>query len=120
MRKILAGIIISAMFTTTAFANVIPPVIQPPPVKFVPHGAGGAGGAGAAAVGGFIGFVAILAGYDLVRRTSCIGDPWRLGGPGFSEPYNETSNVLKPLHLRGGCGKAKKAKHRRAVVAARG
>jgi hypothetical protein len=46
---------------------------------------GGSSSAGAAATGGFIGFVAFLAVYDFVRRTTCIGDPLRLGGPGFSE-----------------------------------
>lgn len=34
--------------------------------------------------------------YDLQRRTSCIGDPLGLGGPGFSEPIRPGQNVLPP------------------------
>jgi len=56
---------------------------------------GTSGAAGAAAVGGFLGFVAVLAGYDLLRRTTCIGDPWDLGGPGFTEKM-PNGNVMIP------------------------
>jgi len=60
--------------------------------------------------GGFLGFVAVLAGYDLLRRTTCIGDPLGLGGPGFGEKM-ANGNVMTPQ-----C-KIVKAKH---VVRARG
>jgi hypothetical protein len=71
-----------------------------------PHA--GTSTAGASAVGGFLAFVAVLAGYDLLRRTTCIGDPWRLGGPGFGEPM-PNGNVMTPLYMRGGCGARPKA-----------
>ena len=38
----------------------------------------------------------LLVFYDLSRRTSCIGDPMGLGGPGFSEPIKPGMNVLPP------------------------
>jgi hypothetical protein len=54
-------------------------------------------------------------GYDLLRRTTCIGDPWRLGGPGFTTPITPASgNVMIPAHQRGLCAP------KRAVVKARG
>ena len=71
---------------------------------------GTSGAAGAAAVGGFLGFVAVLAGYDLLRRTTCSGDFLGLGGPGFGEPL-PNGNVMTPQ-----C-KIVKAKH---VVRTRG
>jgi len=78
----------------------------PPPI--VTHGTSGAAGAGATA--GFLGFVAVLAGYDLLRRTTCVGDFLYLGGPGFGEKM-PNGNVLIPQ-----CPIVK----RRPVVAARG
>jgi len=77
-------------------------------VPIASHGTSGA--AGAAAVGGFLGFVAVLAGYDLLRRTTCSGDFLGLGGPGFGEPL-PNGNVMTPQ-----C-KIVKAKH---VVRTRG
>jgi hypothetical protein len=56
---------------------------------------GTSGAAGAAAVGGFLGFVAVLAGYDLLRRTTCSGDFLALGGPGFTEKL-PNGNVMTP------------------------
>lgn len=42
--------------------------------------------------------------YDLHRRTSCIGDPLGLGGPGFFEPVTpKDGNVLIPAWQRGLC-----------------
>ena len=70
----------------TAFAQVIP----------CPVTGGTSSSAGVAAIGGFIGFVALLAAYDFVRRTTCIGDPWGLGGPGFSEPMPAAGSILPP------------------------
>jgi len=106
MKKLITVALATVMLATTATAGGIYHIpVVPKPVPSV----GTSGAAGATAVGGFLAFVAVLAGYDLIRRTTCIGDPWGLGGPGFSEPYNEASNVLKPAHLRGKCGVPKAA-----------
>ena len=94
LRKLTAAVLIGAVALTTSLpASAYPPVPPPPPPP--PHTVGTSGAAGAGAVAGFIGFVAILAGYDLVRRTTCIGDPWRLGGPGFTEKM-PNGNVMIP------------------------
>jgi hypothetical protein len=82
------GVPFSSWLTAdTAFASGL---IIPCPVT------GGTSSAGAAATGGFIGFVAFLAVYDFVRRTTCIGDPLRLGGPGFSEKMPPAGSILPP------------------------
>jgi hypothetical protein len=73
----------------TAFA-------APGPIIPCPVTGGTSSAAGAAATGGFIGFVAFLAAYDFVRRTTCIGDPLRLGGPGFSEKMPAAGSILPP------------------------
>ena len=80
----------------------------PPHVVLTTTGTSSA--AGAAAAGGFLGFVAVLAGYDLLRRTTCSGDFLGLVGPGFGEPM-PNGNVMTPQ-----C-KILKAKH---VVRAKG
>jgi hypothetical protein len=96
---------------TLASAHIWYPPIPPKPVIVPPHlGTSSAFGAGAAATTGFLGFVAVLAGYDLLRRTTCSGDFLGLGGPGFGEPM-PNGNVMIPQ-----C-KIVKAKH---VVRARG
>ena len=59
----------------------------------ITHGTSGAAGAGATA--GFIGFVAVLVGYDLLRRITCVGDFLYLGGPGFTEKM-PNGNVMIP------------------------
>jgi hypothetical protein len=89
-----ATLLLAAMIPNQASAVCYGQYCQPKPPKIF-HG-GGSSGAGAAAAGGFIGFVALLAGYDLLRRTTCSGDFLRLGGPGFSEPMPTTGNVLPP------------------------
>jgi hypothetical protein len=68
---------------------------SPRNLRLPPPASGTSGAAGAAAFGGFIAFVGVLAGYDLLRRTTCIGDPWRLGGPGFTEKM-PNGNVMIP------------------------
>ena len=113
LRKLTAAALIGVVALTTSMPASAyypkPPII--PPV----HTTGTSGAAGAGAVGGFIGFVAILVGYDLLRRTTCIGDPWGLGGPGFTTPITPASgNVMIPAHQRGLCAP------KRAVVKARG
>ena len=93
-RKLTAAALIGAVALTTSLTTTASAYYhKPAPVIIHPHGTSGAAGAGATA--GFIGFVAILAGYDLLRRTTCIGDPWRLGGPGFTEKM-PNSNVMIP------------------------
>jgi len=56
--------------------------------------AGGIGAAGGAI--GIIGVAGFFAIYDFLRRTTCIGDPLKLGGPGFGEPIRPGMNVLPP------------------------
>ena len=89
---LMCAVVLTASFSTTASAWYPPPAPPPPP----PPASGTSGEAGAGATAGFIGFVAILASYDLLRRTTCIGDPWGLGGPGFSEKMPKTGNVMIP------------------------
>ena len=99
MLRTIAATVICALALTTSYPNTAsagpppPPIIPPKPTPIIPHGTSGA--AGAAATAGFIGFIAVLVGYDLVRRTTCIGDPWRLGGPGFTEKL-PVGNVMIP------------------------
>jgi hypothetical protein len=84
----------------------------PPHVVAAPKLAASASfGAGAAATTGFLGFVAVLAGYDLLRRTTCSGDFLGLGGPGFGEPMPKTGNIMTPQ-----C-KPVKVSHQKAVKA---
>jgi hypothetical protein len=57
---------------------------------------GGSAGLGAWIAGGVIGVAAFLGLYDFGRRTTCVGDPLLLGGPGFSEPMPGAGNVMPP------------------------
>ena len=93
--KLTAAALIGAVALTTSLPTTASAFYYHPKPPIIPHSTSGATGAGAGATAGFIGFVAILAGYDLVRRTTCIGDPWRLGGPGFTEKM-PTGNVMIP------------------------
>jgi len=85
MLRTTAATVICALALTTPFpttASATPPPCPPkPPIIPPAHSTGTSAAAGAGATAGFIGFVAVLAGYDLLRRTTCIGDPWGLGGP---------------------------------------
>jgi len=105
MKKVFCAVVGSA-FMLTAIAPNMASATAPAPVPVVPVIAS-ASTAGAAATGGFIGFVGFLAVYDLVRRTTCIGDPLQLGGPGFSEPMPKVGNILIPQ-----CPLPKKGKRR--------
>ena len=80
-----AVLITTTMIPSQSFATIAVPVIvvTPPPPPMAHGGSGGAAGAGVAA-GGIIGVAALLAGYDLIRRTTCSGDFLYLGGPGFT------------------------------------
>lgn len=46
---------------------------------------------------GLIGIVAALGLYDILRRTTCMGDVLGLGGPGFDWPIGPNENVLPPV-----------------------
>lgn len=118
MRKLLVlTTALSLVATSSAHAWYYPPVVVPPVVAPKPlpppqpHGGyiGHAGGALS-----IIGIAAILSGYDIYRRwVPCAGDPWRLGGPGFSTPMPAHGNVKPPA----ACGKTKK---RGAVLRVKG
>ena len=103
---LVCAVALTSSFPTSASAWYPPHPPAPPPI--IAHGTSGA--AGAAATAGFLGFVAVLAGYDLLRRTTCVGDFLYLGGPGFTEKM-PNGNVMVPQ-----CLIAKK----RRVVAVRG
>jgi hypothetical protein len=122
MLRTTAATVICALALTTSFPTtasawyppphppvmpppVMPPPVMPPPVMPPPQaappavtpGGGTSGAAGAGAVTGFIGFVAVIVGYDLLRRTTCVGDFLGLGGPGFTTPITPVSgNVMIP------------------------
>jgi hypothetical protein len=112
MLRTTAATVICALALTTSFPTtasawyppphppVMPPPVMPPPQAAPPAvtpGGGTSGAAGAGAVTGFIGFVAVIVGYDLLRRTTCVGDFLGLGGPGFTTPITPASgNVMIP------------------------
>ena len=81
--KLTAAALIGAVALTTSLPTTASAFYYHPKPPIIPHSTSGATGAGAGAT------------YDLVRRTTCIGDPWRLGGPGFTEKM-PNSNVMIP------------------------
>ena len=91
MRKFACAAIAST-FVVTAIAPNAASALPPPPPAVV---ATSSSTAGAWAAGGIIGVAAFLATYDLVRRTTCSGDFFVLGGPGFNEPLT-VGNVMVP------------------------
>jgi len=111
MRKLkFVAAVCTALVAMPSFASAY---YCPPHVVAAPKLATSASfGAGAAATTGFLGFVAVLAGYDLLRRTTCSGDFLGLGGPGFGEKM-PNGNVMIPQ-----C-KIVKVKHKK-VVSVRG
>src|SRR5262245_26448310 len=97
MLRTTAATVICALSLTTSFPNAASAWYPPPPPKVVPFTPGASAGAGVAATGGFIGFVAVLVGYDLLRRSTCVGDFLGLGGPGLTTPITPASgNVMIP------------------------
>lgn len=106
MKKLVSALVAGAFIFATIAPNTASAVAPPPPVVHPkPIVAGGTSStAGAWAAGGIIGVAAFLAGYDFIRRTSCIGDPLGLGGPGFSEPQPAAGNIIPPrcpLYMKG-------------------
>jgi len=93
MNKVLRVTVASA-FVFAAIAPNTALAVPPPPVHHVIVASSST--AGASATAGFLGFVAFLATYDFVRRTTCIGDPLALGGPGFTEPMPAAGNIIPP------------------------
>jgi len=94
MRKFLGvavatSLLLAALVPTSASAHHWHLMHKPPMM-------GGSAGAGASYVGGFISFVALLDLYDLIRRTTCSGDFFTLGGPGFNEAITPGMNILPP------------------------
>ena len=120
MKKQISAALAAALITTTmipsqSFATIAAPLVivtVPPPSPPPPMAHGSSGGAGgAAAAGGIIGVAAFLAGYDLIRRTTCSGDFLYLGGPGFTTKIKASDTILTPPRC---------IPPRRAVVRARG
>jgi hypothetical protein len=116
MKKQISAALAAVLITTTmipsqSFATIAAPLVivtVPPPSPPPPMAHGSSGGAGgAAAAGGIIGVAAFLAGYDLIRRTTCSGDFLYLGGPGFTEP-TPNGNVMIPQ-----CPLLHKGRHKR-------
>jgi hypothetical protein len=77
------------------------------PVAPVAPASSSSAGLGAWVAGGIIGVAAFLGIYDVTRRTTCSGDVFRLGGPGFTEPLG-VGNVMVPQ-----CSAAHKVKGQR-------
>ncbi len=91
-RYAVAALCAAALFTSITRPVNAAFVLPPAP----PAGAAAAGGSGAAGAGIFIGIVALLDIYDFTRRTTCLGDPLKLGGPGFTSAIKPTDNTLPP------------------------
>jgi hypothetical protein len=86
--------LICAAVAATFFAGVVLAPNQASAGATPVAAAGGIGAAGGAI--GIIGVAGFFAIYDFLRRTTCIGDPLKLGGPGFGEPIRPGMNVLPP------------------------
>ena len=98
----------AAVVSTLAVTAVVPTTASAVMVAHPVVAAGTSSAAGAAATGGFIGFVAALDIYDIIRRSTCSGDFFGLGGPGFSEPLKVGMNVMTPQ-----CPVVQKAKRKK-------
>jgi hypothetical protein len=83
-----AALLLAASITTTSAGTLS--VAPPAAVQ-----SSSSAGLGAWVAGGIIAVAAFFDAYDFTRRTTCIGDPLRLGGPGFTEPLG-VGNVMKP------------------------
>ena len=70
----------------------------PPPPVIV---GGTSAGAGVWFAGGIVGLATFLGIYDLIRRTSCSGDFFHLGGPGFTTPITPGASALMPKCHKG-------------------
>jgi hypothetical protein len=54
----------------------------------------------ASGAGVVVGIATALAAYDFARRVACVGDFFKLGGPGFDRPITPVDNVMKPQCAR--------------------
>ena len=54
----------------------------------------------ASGAGIVVGIATALAAYDFARRAACVGDFFKLGGPGFDRPITPVDNVMKPQCAR--------------------
>ncbi len=54
----------------------------------------------ASGAGIVVGIATALAAYDFARRAACVGDFFKLGGPGFDRPIKPVDNVMKPQCAR--------------------
>lgn len=95
MKKV-AGVSFALLLLSSALSPASALVLPVAPVTPTPA-SGGSAGLGAWIAGGVIGVAAFLGLYDFGRRTTCIGDPLSLGGPGFSEPTPGVGNIMPPL-----------------------
>ena len=96
-KKCVIALSVMALFTgsvisSTAVANG---------AVITPTATGGTSvGAGIWIAGGIAGVATFLAIYDLSRRTTCIGDVFQFGGPGFDRRVMPTDNVIPPPRCR--------------------
>ena len=95
-KKYVIALSVMALFTgsissSTAGANGV--VVAAP--------AGGTSvGTGIWVAGGIAGVATFLAIYDLSRRTTCLGDVFQFGGPGFDRRVMPIDNVIPPPRCR--------------------
>jgi len=96
MKKV-AGISFALLLLSSAMNPALALNIPVAPVSpALTSASGGSVGLGAWIAGGVIGVAAFLGLYDFGRRTTCIGDPLSLGGPGFGEPMPRAGNIMPP------------------------
>lgn len=90
-RRSSAPVLAAALALILATSGARAAIVGPVPAA----GAGPAAG-GVVATGVIAGIAAFLGIYDFARRTTCSGDPLRLGGPGFTSPIRPSDNVMPP------------------------
>ena len=90
-RKCAALLLIAALLVVSVKQSEAGPALPPAPVV-----AGSGVSAGIWISGTIIGIAAFLGIYDIARRTSCVGDFLKMGGPGFDRTITPIDTVLKP------------------------
>jgi hypothetical protein len=83
-----AGMAVALLISPTGKSHAVMMVV---PVTPAPSASG---------AGIVVGIATALAAYDVVRRVSCAGDFFKLGGPGFDRPIKPVDNVLPPQCAR--------------------